>query len=130
MALKQKERIVKMRCEGANVAISLDGLKVRNAYTKKGECFCKIKARDPHAAKKEAPDPYIQFMATTIGVQAKICKFALMRYKARKVLPKQSELIHIRFVATSGGGVQELRDLQRGPKRGHCRYLGRCSKGA
>ena len=97
---------------------------------RKENVFAKQKALDPHVAKKEAPDPYIQFMATTIRVHAKICKFALMRCKARKVLPKQSELIHIRFVATSGGGVQELRDLQRGPKRVHRRDLGRCSKGA
>ena len=44
MALKQKERIVKMRCEGAIIAISLDGLEVRIDYTKKGEFFCKIKS--------------------------------------------------------------------------------------
>ena len=96
---------------------------------RKENVFAKQKALDPHVAKKEAPDPYIQFMATTIRVHAKICKFALMRCKARKVLPKQSELIHIRFVATNVG-LQELRDLQRGPKRVHWRDLGRCSKGA
>ena len=37
MALKQKERTVKMRCEGAIVAISLDGLEVRIDDAKKGE---------------------------------------------------------------------------------------------
>ena len=37
MALRQKERIVKMRCEGAIIAISLDGLEVRIDDAKKGE---------------------------------------------------------------------------------------------
>ena len=44
MDLKQKERIVKMRCEGAIIAISLDGLEVKIDETKKGESFCKIKS--------------------------------------------------------------------------------------